>query len=99
MLPAGDGCIGSVQGRFACSHVDVLGVRCSPAPLPCLDWHVGAHSCKWQCDTKQNLLPEGLLINRKESAERCSTPTAVVGLSPQGLSLQHHPLHCTSLYL
>ena len=51
---------------------------------------------------KQNLLPEGLLVNRKESAERCSTPTAALGLSPWGLSLQHHPaaaLQCTSLCL
>lgn len=100
--PPGDGCIGSVRGRFACSHGDVLEVRCSPAPLLCLGWHAGAHSCKWQCDTKQNLLPEGLLVNRKESAERCSTPTAALGLSPWGLSLQHHPaaaLQCTSLCL
>lgn len=100
--PLGMGlCVGSGlarQGQICLLTWGFLRIRFSRAPLLCPGSHAAADSPQWHLDTKQNLLPEGLLVNQEESSGSAGSwspaphpqpcwghplPTAPPGLSPR----------------
>lgn len=69
-------------GRFPCSPQGFLRTRFSQPPLLWPGLNAGVGSCKQHLDTKQNLLPEGLFLNRQESSDSAALQRALRAAPP-----------------
>lgn len=71
-----------MAGRFPCSPQGFLRTRFSQTPLLWPGLNTGAGSCKQHLDTKQNLLPEGLFLNRQERSDSAALQRALRAAPP-----------------
>lgn len=71
-----------MAGRFPCSPQGFLRTRFSQTALLWPGLNTGAGSCKQHLDTKQNLLLEGLFLNRQERSDSAALQRALRAAPP-----------------